>query len=411
MKNVHMGNDTRSTPVKSIQSNMSADIARLIFIHVPKSGGTTMDRVIRSHFPQDEVCPERHDGIKLWIPEVLNQYKLFSMHDSYSNVTKIPGPWQVMTLLREPIDRLLSQYVFWCSLSQDHVERHNLSDVRDTKLSDLKTLLNSPVPELLLPFDNLTTRFLSDKILNHQHQPWRDDQEMLDAALSNLETIDFCGISEYMSESIDMVCRMIDRAPPTETPWANVSRENHTTNPDLFEPVGTIEIDEETEELLRYRTRLDTIVYEAALQKFLSQIGPRPRRFDRFHHTTGIKVKHYSKEIVHGEWDVPGFLMFGPYCRLRSGGYEAQFQLGLEALSTELPSETPVATVDVVSGTGAQVHAQRTVTVGDLAPAAFTRIDLPFQLPLTVSDLEFRVFHTGITPLAVESLVLLDRHV
>ncbi|WP_029005392.1 sulfotransferase family 2 domain-containing protein [Azorhizobium doebereinerae] len=386
-----------------------AGLPRIVFLHVPKTAGTTIDQIMRSYYPADDVCPERLDGIRFWPPEQLGRFRFFSMHDSYQNLSRIPPPWRMMTVLREPIDRLLSHYLYWRSYSNAVIDRQNIHILRLAKLHDLKSFLKLPVPALFNEIDNLTTRFLSDKVFNSRGELWRDEHEMLEAALENLDRIDFCGIYEHLPESIDLACRLFDVAPPREIAWTNNTRENFTLDPQSFVPVEAVEIDDETEELLVLRTRLDTIVYEAARARFLAQVGPRPRVFDRLHHAAGRKVVHYARTSVHGEPGTPGFLMFGPYARLRAGRYRAQFQIGMAAMDGAPAPDTPVARIDVCAEGGARLLAERVLTFGDMAQGDYERIDLPFVLPRTATDLEFRVFHTGLGPLAVESKVRLEQ--
>lgn len=400
--------DEARLPTGNPNRGIASSLPRLIFLHVPKTAGTTIDRIFRNYYDPDKICPERLDGIRFWSGEQIRQYQFFSMHDSYQNLQHVAPPWQMLTVLREPIDRLLSHYLYWRSYRDEVINRNNIHLLRLAKLYSLGDFLKLPVPALLPEIDNLTTRLLSGKYFNAQGMPWRDDQEMLEAALANLERIDFCGIYEYLPESVDLACRTFDLAPPREVMWTNITRENYAADPQNFEALDTLEIDEETEQLLALRTRLDTVVYDTARARFLSQIGERPRAFDRFHHTVGRRIEHYARTSIHGDVGEPGYLLFGPYTRLRKGAYRATFHLGFGQPESQPAEDTPIAEVDIISGGGAHLHATRTLTAGDLKPGDYNPVELPFHLGLTATDLEFRVRHTGAVALAVESRVLLD---
>lgn len=135
--------------------------------------------------------------------------------------------------------------------------------------------------------------------LNKNGKAWRNNDEILDAALENLEKMDVFGITEFLPESIDLMCRTFDIPPPKEIATLNSTRKNHLEQPDIFKPPPPFSIDDETEEWLLHRTRLDTILYEAAKEKFLKQVGMRPRKLSADKHTVGQLVHHYKRSVIH----------------------------------------------------------------------------------------------------------------
>jgi len=86
------------------------DRPKVVFIHVQKTGGTSLRRALSKHFPAEEICEERFNKLREWAPEELNRYRLFAGHFSFSSLTHIPGPKIIITLLREPRARLLSYF-------------------------------------------------------------------------------------------------------------------------------------------------------------------------------------------------------------------------------------------------------------------------------------------------------------
>lgn len=81
---------------------------KLVFLHLPRTGGTTLREQIALAFEPSDVCPYRF-GIPKGCPaEELDRYRFFSGHFTFDDVRRIPGEKYVFTVLRDPRDRLLS---------------------------------------------------------------------------------------------------------------------------------------------------------------------------------------------------------------------------------------------------------------------------------------------------------------
>ncbi len=89
------------------------DQDRLVFVHIEKSGGTTLHEMLCSQFPPERICPERTDTLGDWSINELAAYGLFSGHFDLECCRSIPGRVRMLTMLREPKARLLSLYRFW----------------------------------------------------------------------------------------------------------------------------------------------------------------------------------------------------------------------------------------------------------------------------------------------------------
>ncbi|WP_419729712.1 sulfotransferase domain-containing protein [Lichenicola sp.] len=95
----------------------SLDLAapRLVFLHIPKCGGTTLHAMLSTQFAAERICPERNDTLGDWTINELAAYDLFSGHFDVAPCRSIPGRLRMLTLLREPKARLMSLYYFWKS--------------------------------------------------------------------------------------------------------------------------------------------------------------------------------------------------------------------------------------------------------------------------------------------------------
>src|SRR5262252_5423022 len=122
---------------------MNSGVPIAIFLHIPKTGGTTLQDILRSSYPRDQVCtfkdPNRESEIenfKRLRPKKRERYRLIQGHLSFGFHRHLPGNSIYVTLLREPIARVLSFY-YYAKSQPDHY-LHSLLTNDD---ADLKQLL------------------------------------------------------------------------------------------------------------------------------------------------------------------------------------------------------------------------------------------------------------------------------
>lgn len=84
---------------------------KLAFLHLPKTGGTSLTRMLDHAFADEDIFPDRY-MIGRYPASYLSRYSLFRGHFSRQELSLIPGPLQILTVLREPRSRLVSQYRF-----------------------------------------------------------------------------------------------------------------------------------------------------------------------------------------------------------------------------------------------------------------------------------------------------------
>jgi len=115
--------------------------SKLVFIHIEKCGGTTLHKMLRTQFPDIEICPERFDGLGDFTINELSRFRLFSGHFDFAYSQFIPGDVQVITMFREPRSRLISLYEFW----RAHRFPTNNPLAELAKQHDAETFFNLPV--------------------------------------------------------------------------------------------------------------------------------------------------------------------------------------------------------------------------------------------------------------------------
>jgi hypothetical protein len=88
--------------------------------------------------------------------------------------------------------------------------------------------------------------------------------------------------------------------------------------------------------------------------------------------------------------DEPGFLLWGPYAKLKAGTYRAKFLLAV----TGAAANEQVATIEAAGGPPNRFFAQKVVTAGELKRRLLSPISLRFKVPGGYLD-ETRVYYHG----------------
>ncbi|MCM3869125.1 MAG: sulfotransferase family 2 domain-containing protein [Pyrinomonadaceae bacterium] len=236
----------------------------LIFIHIPKTAGSTLRPIMDRHYPRPAICkldflPRDLDAF-LRLPDqarlrirVLQGHFPFGLHEHLS----VPADY--LTLLRDPVNRIISMY-YWIHGNDDHV---------------LNTLVRS-----------MTLRDFADSgfeiTTNHQTSlisglPTNAADQSLAVAKQNLQGQITFGLNERFDESLLLFKKRLG--------WKHVvySRRNVTKS-----RPGSNEVPASALEVIRKHNSLDLELYEFARQTFdetIHALGPsfqdEVRRFQR----------------------------------------------------------------------------------------------------------------------------------
>ncbi|XP_077227772.1 tyrosylprotein sulfotransferase [Tasmannia lanceolata] len=99
----------------------------LFFLHVPRTGGRTYFHCfLRKLYTGDQECPRSYDKLR-FDPSKPN-CKLMVTHDDYSMMSKLPKErTSVVTILRNPVDRVFSTYEFSVEVAARFLVHPNLT--------------------------------------------------------------------------------------------------------------------------------------------------------------------------------------------------------------------------------------------------------------------------------------------
>lgn len=86
---------------------------KVVFLHIPKTAGQSVHHFLTTSFPKDSIFPARVNSQALnYTINEIKSYSVYSGHFDISLLEVIDQPKFVFTILRKPIDRILSYYFY-----------------------------------------------------------------------------------------------------------------------------------------------------------------------------------------------------------------------------------------------------------------------------------------------------------
>jgi hypothetical protein len=192
-------------------------IPTIIFIHIPKSAGTTLQRIMERQYAPDQVFTVDGRDTRKSKAEFLDlpfssreRFKLVKGHMSFGWHRFLPQSSTYVTVLRDPIERIISHYYYVLGQPQ-----HYLHDIL---VSERMTLQDYVCSGISLELDNGQTRLLAG-IDEHIQKPYAKtkvpfgtcDEEMLELAKRNLtESFSIVGLVERFDETLIAMSKAFD---------------------------------------------------------------------------------------------------------------------------------------------------------------------------------------------------------
>lgn len=253
-------------------TSLSGD--RLVFMHIPKSGGTTLHAMLAAQFPPELVCPERHDTLGDWTINELSAYRLFSGHFDLACCRSIPGAVRMLTVLREPKARLLSLYYFWKS-HRPHPDRDVYDLMLLARACSPEEFFSHPVVAMHTAIRDAVsgqlTRTTNRAMLETGDPVMADPDAVLTGAWTALRSFAGFGIMERFDESRVLLNRTLGLSMQGIEP-RQVLAQLVQTNDQLM-PVTVAPVGPHLDRLLDQLTTIDRPLYARATLQFDQRVG------------------------------------------------------------------------------------------------------------------------------------------
>lgn len=234
----------------------------LIFLHIPKTAGISLrDVLVKRCGPSFQIIHPIEDQRRLaeQSPEFRAGLGLVEGHQYYGVHELLPRPCVYVTMLREPVDRVLSYYSYIREWEPHHLYQRARNMTLAQRLSE----------GLTVELDYFMVRCLTS--LANIHVPFGGvTREMLIEAKAHLDGFAGIGLTEAFGESLAHFCGLFG------WPVADVPRLNATRN-----RVGRGSLSEADLALVRRHNGLDEELYAYAQEMFFARLaggGGEPKR-------------------------------------------------------------------------------------------------------------------------------------
>ncbi|MGA5688520.1 sulfotransferase family 2 domain-containing protein [Cytobacillus pseudoceanisediminis] len=174
-----------------MKNNTHADDRILIFMHIPKTGGMTLKRIIKRQYPENKILKDITDGRISEFKKTVSEKEIQFVfgHLSFGLHMHTSQPCTYVTMIREPIDRVISMYYYVLG-KKDHPLHGIVKDLLFEEFIDH--------PDLKIHTSNMQTkRALGKNSLSPSD---------LEQAMQNLkEHFSVIGITEMFDESVELM--------------------------------------------------------------------------------------------------------------------------------------------------------------------------------------------------------------
>lgn len=248
---------------------------RIVFLHIPKTAGTTVRQALYGNFGSADTFPDTN-WIGHYPANVISKYRLFAGHFTMHDIEHVPAPKHVFTILREPRQRIVSYYRY--RRARDAGKPVAGADPLGARLSlPLKDFLRDPVVRTAKTIFNTQARFLycirGDVGRTRVRRFGMDRAFTLDNILANLSSLDGVGLVEELDAFMARYFARMQLKIPKGLRRSNVTD-------DLAASAATREprppLDDETNALLDELVEFDEPLYAHAQKLVADAVASAP---------------------------------------------------------------------------------------------------------------------------------------
>lgn len=239
---------------------------KLIFLHIPKSAGSTIQVIFKRQYRRNSFfVPGNYpdlDVIKKKLSSTSNMRLCFG-HMDFGMHDIIGEDYKYVTIIRDPIERIISQYYYVKRQPKHHLHhqafKENNYSLAEYVEKGLSTELNNGQVRILIGaggfHKNIHTKY---DIPFGKCEPW-----MLEEAKMNIEKhFLFCGLQEYFDESLILMKKELHLKKHVGYVSQNIAHKKRKVS----------ELDDKTLRIIRKTNALDIEFYDWIKTQFLLNV-------------------------------------------------------------------------------------------------------------------------------------------
>jgi|EndMetStandDraft_5_1072996.scaffolds.fasta_scaffold83983_2 hypothetical protein len=247
---------------------LSDEPPRLLFLHLPKTAGSTLRRIIERQYGEAawKFTGPTADSLQTWndLPhQRRHATRALVGHLPYGLHELLPWPVRYMTILREPVDRIISHFAYAARIPASPLS----AQVAATGHSLRRYVEETPASQF---FNNGQTRLIGSKNLLHAPPA---DRATLDRAKERLSSsFSVVGLTDRFDETLAIIARDLEWADVATQPPEKVSANRVSVNA----------LPDEDRQVIADHNALDAELYAFARDLFESRaarqqnVGPIP---------------------------------------------------------------------------------------------------------------------------------------
>jgi hypothetical protein len=212
------------------------------FIHIPKTGGSTLQDIINRNYKKSDLANLKHDGSST---DSISNAKLLKGHVDIRAFKQINPDIGLLSCVRSPLSRLVSHYAFICK--REHHGNHR--QIMDNGYS----IIDCIEQKVDTVFDNLLIRYIG----GYRDLPFGEIKEThLETAIKNIHEFVWIGVLEDFDNSVLMLQKELD--------WGKLYYRKRKVNASSKQLISSLNSKEMS--LLKSSQSLDQKLYSAILE-------------------------------------------------------------------------------------------------------------------------------------------------
>ncbi len=241
----------------------------IVFIHIPKSAGSSLQTMLEDSVGS-EALYKTHTLDQLG-PEDWSRYAVLSGHFDLYQTRLAPLPPRLITMFRDPVERITSLYWYSRSITQAEFERTRVPIDAFAKSVGIEDFFYSAPPHVRAHFQNYATRLIvGGNLCEGPFGFSLPDADILEIAKERVSNMTAFGLAERFEESTKYMFSVLGLRYPGEQ-QVNVLTDRMTHGD--ADRLETSKPSTSLREYLEQVTALDRQLYNFAVNLFAARIS------------------------------------------------------------------------------------------------------------------------------------------